>query len=79
MAIVCIQKLFLGNQSILYSGFNLYWPFRMDNKKDIQILMEVQKYILHKIIDENQTNLVSHLYCIVLDIREIYLVSGKYS
>ena len=45
----------------------------------MRILISVQKDILNKIIIENQTDLVSHPYYIVLDIRECNPTSKKYS
>lgn len=36
----------------------------------MQVLITVRKNILNKVIVENQTDLVNHLYYIVLDIRE---------
>ena len=38
-----------------------------------------QKKYIKQVIIKNRTDLVSHPYCIVLDIRELSLVSGKYS
>ena len=76
-AVVCIQELFLGNRSISHFGFNLYWPSGTDNRKDIRVLTTVRKNILNRVIINNQTDLVSHPYCSVLDIKELYLVSGK--
>ncbi len=77
--IVCIQEPFLGNRSISHSGFNLYWPSRTDNRKDMQLLTAVRKDILNDVIIENRIDLVSHPYCMVLDIRERNPVSRKYS
>ena len=51
----------------------------MDNKKDMQVLMAVRKDILHKVIVENRTDLVSHPYCIILDIKELNPVFAEYS
>ena len=44
----------------------------------MRVLIAVKKDILNKVIIENWTDLVSHPYCIVLDIRELHPVSGKY-
>lgn len=49
----------------------------MDNWKDMQVLTIVRKNILNEIIIDNWTNLVSHLYCLVLDIKEFYRLSKK--
>ena len=43
------------------------------------VLTAVRKDILNKVIIENRTDLVSHPYCIVLDIKELDPISGKYS
>ena len=78
-AVVCIQEPFLGNRNISHSGFNFYWPSGTDNRKDMRVLIAVKKDILNKVIIENRTNLVSHPYCIVIDVRERNPVSRKYS
>lgn len=33
--VVFILRLFLGNQSILHFGFNLFWPVERDNRKNM--------------------------------------------
>lgn len=76
-SIIYIQKLFLEKKSLIYLQFNLYSSFEMDKRKNIQVLTVVKKDILSKIVIENQTNLVSHLYCMVIDIRELDLRSEK--
>ena len=78
-SVVCIQEPFLGNRSLAHAGFILYWPSGTDDRKDMRVLIAVRKDILNKVIIENRTDLVSHPYCIVLDIRELNPVSGKYS
>lgn len=78
IAVICIQKPFLRNQSISHSRFNPYWPFGTGIRKDMLVLRAVQKDILNKVIIENRTNLVNHLYCIILDIKEFHPVSGKH-
>ena len=75
--IVCIQEPFLGNRDISHSGFNLYWPAGTDNRKNMRVLMAVKKDILNRVIVENRTDLVSHPYCIVLDIRELHPQSRR--
>ena len=42
-------------------------------------MIVVKKDILNKVIVENWTNLISHFYCIILDIRELNPVSEEYS
>ena len=68
--LVCIQESFLQNRSFAHTKFNLYWPSETDDQKDMQVLTVIKKDILNKIIIDNWTNLVSHPYCIVLDIRK---------
>lgn len=45
----------------------------------MRVLVAVRKIILNKVIIENRTDLVSHPYCIVLDIKELNPLSRKYS
>ncbi len=45
----------------------------------MRVLIAVKKDILNKVIIENRTDLVSHPYCIVIDVRERNPVSRKYS
>ena len=78
-AVVCIQEPFLGNRSISHSGFNFYWPSGTSSRKDMRVLVAVRKDILNKVIIENRTDLVSHPYCIVLDIKELHPSFGKQS
>ena len=42
-SIVYIQEPFLRNQSLAYIEYNLYWPSRIDNRKDIWIMICDQK------------------------------------
>lgn len=76
--VVCIQEQFLGNKDLSHVGFNLYWPSGVHNRKDNRVLVAVRKDILNKIIVKNQTDLVSHPYCMALDITEFgSLLSGR--
>ena len=68
--VVCIQEPFLGKKNLAYAGFNLYWPVKAHDREDNQVLIAVKKDILNKTIVQNQTDLVSHLYYIVLDIMK---------
>ena len=68
--IVCIQEPFLGKRNLAHAGFNLYWPVGAHDQKDNWVLIGVRKDILNKTIVENQTNLVSYRYYMVLDITE---------
>ena len=75
--IACIQEPFLGNRHVSHSGFNLYWPSGTDNRKNMQVLTAVRKDILNIVLIENRSDLVNHPYCLVLDIKELHLRSGK--
>ena len=75
--VVCIQEPFLGNWSISHSAFNLYWPSGTDNWKNIRVLTAVRKDMLHRVVIDNWTDLVSHPYCSVLDIKELYSLTRK--
>lgn len=77
VGVVYIQESFLGKRDISHSGFNLYWLSETDNQKDMQVLTAVRKNILNKVLIENQTDLVSHPYCFVLDIEELHSWSRK--
>ena len=68
----------MGNQSLVHIRFNLYWPSKTDNHKDIYVLIIIKKDILNKVIIENRTDLISHPYYIILDIREYNPISEKY-
>lgn len=58
-------------------GFNLYWPAGTTNWKDMRVFVAVQKDILSQIIVEHQINLVSHPYCMVLDIKKVHTRSKR--
>ena len=75
--VVYIQELFLGNRNISHSAFNLYWPSGTDNRKNIRVLTAVRKDILHRVVIDNWTDLVSHPYCSVLDIKELHSLTRK--
>lgn len=66
-----------GVIEISHLGFNLYWPSGTDSRKDMRVLTAVRKDIVSQIIIENRTDLVSHPYCMVLDIKELHPQSGK--
>lgn len=77
VAVVYIQERFLGNQSISQSKFNLYWPSKINNCKDIEVLTIVKKNILHRLISNNKIDLVSHSYYSVLNIKKLHPISRK--
>lgn len=45
-SIVCIQELFLRNQNLSHVEYNLYWPSKTDNQKDMQVIIAVRKTYL---------------------------------
>lgn len=56
---------------MLHSGFNLYWSSGTDNKKDMEVSIAVRKDIINWILINDQSDLVSHPYCLALDIKEL--------
>lgn len=76
-AVVYIQKLFFGNQIISHLIFNFYWLFKIDSQKNMQVLIAIRKDILNGVIIDNQTDLVSHPYYTILNIKKFCLVSKK--
>lgn len=53
--------------------FNLYWPAGTHDRKDNRKLIVVKKDLLNITIVENRTDLISHLYSMVLDITEDHI------
>ena len=43
----------------------------------MQVLTGVRKDILHRVIIDNRTDLISHPYYSVLDIKKLYLLTKK--
>ena len=76
-SIVCIQEPFVGRRSISHSGFNLYWPSGFDHRKDIRVLTAVRKDIANEIIFESRSDLISHPYCMALDVKELHQKTSK--
>ena len=76
-AVVYIQEPFFGNRSLAHAVFNLYWPSGTDNRKDIRVLIAFRKDIPNRVVIENRTDLVSHPYCLCLNIKEFDLESGS--
>ena len=76
-SVVCIQEPFLGNRSLAPAGFNLYWPSGTNNRRDMRVLIAVRKDILNRVAIEKQTDLISHPYCLCLDIIKFDPQSGK--
>ncbi len=52
-------------------------PSGTDNRKDMRVMIAVRKNIPNNIIVENRTDLISHPYCICLDIKEIHPQTEK--
>ena len=76
-SVVFIQEPFLGNRSLVHISFNLYWPSGTDNRKDMRVWIAVKKDILNRVVFGNRTDLISHPYCICLDIQEVDPQSRK--
>lgn len=49
----------------------------MDNQKDMQVLTMIKKDILNRVLVKNYTDLIGHLYCSILDIKEFYSLLRK--
>lgn len=57
-------------QDLTYTGFL--------EQLDVQVFIAVGKDILSRVVVENQSNSINHLYCVVLDIKKLDLKSRKY-
>ena len=77
ITVVCIQEPFLGSWSISHSGFKLYWPSGTDKRRDMRVLTAVRKNIVNQVTIENRSDLASHPYCLILDLKEPYQESSK--
>lgn len=72
-AVLCIQEPYLGDRNIshldlIYTGLQT-----RTTEKDLKVLTVVRKHILNHVVINNQTDLVSHPYCLVLDIKNFIL------
>ena len=76
-SMVCIQEPFIGNRTISHSGFNLYWPAEGRNQKNIRVLTAIRKDIANNVILNNRSDLASHPYCLILDIKKIHPKTRK--
>ena len=45
---------------------------RGENRKDIRVFMAVRKEIANNMVLDNWSDLTNHLYCLILDIKELY-------
>ncbi len=60
--IVLVQKLFIGNREICYSGFNFYWP--SGERKETRVMTAVRKDLGDKIIVATGPILfITHILC----------------
>lgn len=75
--VVCIQEPFLGSRNISHSRFNLYWPSGTDKRRDMRVFTAVRKDIVNQVTVENRSDLTSHPYCLILDLKETYPESSK--
>ncbi len=66
--IVIVQKPFIDNQEICYSRLNLYLSQR--ERKNIRVMIGVRKDLLDKFLVDHRTDLINHLYIILLEIHE---------
>lgn len=64
--IIILQELFIGNQELVHSTFNFYWP--QGKKTVIRVMTAVKKDLLDKIVLEHRTELVNHFYITLLKI-----------
>ncbi len=67
--IVMLQELFIGTREINHIAFNLYWS--QAKRKEIKVMMTVQKKLTDKIVVEYRTDLINHPYIMLLEIREL--------
>lgn len=70
-SMVCIYKPLIGNRSIFYSGFHLYWPADRRNQNDIWVFTAIQKDIADKVIFKNQSDLADHPCCLIIDVKKL--------
>ncbi len=72
-SLVYIQEPFVRKRVISHSGFNFYWSSaNRENRKDIRVLIAVRKDVVNEVILENRSDLASHPYCMILDIKELH-------
>lgn len=69
MKIVMIQEPFITSQKINHSRFNFYWLSK--ETKEIRVIIVMKKNLENKIIVDLRTNLIYHLYFILLEICEL--------
>lgn len=67
--IVMLQEPFIGTREISHSAFNFYWP--QANRKEIRVMTAVRKEFTNMIFVDHRTDLINHLYVILLGIRKL--------
>ena len=66
VSIVIIQELFIGNKEISHSKFNFFWP--QGERKNIRVMTVVRKNLADKIIVDHRTDIINHLYFLLIEI-----------
>ena len=66
---IMLQEPFIGNRELCQSAFNLYWP--QGERSEIRVMTAIRKDLTNKIMVEHRTDLVSHPYFVLLEIREL--------
>lgn len=74
-SIVMIQELFIDNREICYSGFKFHLP--QNEKKEIRVMKAIKKNLADKIMLDHRTDLIDHLYFMLLEIRKLNIKSKK--
>lgn len=67
--LVILQELFIGNQKLVYSAFNFYWP--QGKRIAMRVMTTVKKDLLDKITIEHRINLINHPYFILFKIQNL--------
>ena len=70
-----LQKSFIGNCKISHSAFHFYWL--QEKRSEIRVVTSIRKDLIDKLIMENKTDLVNHLYFILREIWELDQLSKK--
>lgn len=74
-SMVILQKLFTDICKIDHSVFNFYWLEA--KKKEIKIIIGIQKELTNKIVIKHKTDFFNHPYIMILEIRKLDLRSKK--
>lgn len=73
--IVMLQKPFINTQEISHNAFNLSWS--QAEKKEIKVIIIIQKKFTNKIMVEYKTDLINHPYVMLLEICKLDLKFTK--